>query len=186
MVALYITGSPQRMKLTRLKEMIGERFPDLAGLPKAQCIHAMAERLRLLTAKERKAGTPPPPVESVLRAKRITATAVPFVVTDAFLESYEWRRVRMVALKRAGARCECCGATPADGVRMHVDHIKPRRVYPELALDPDNLQVLCEVCNHGKGNWDETDWRQKEEAPAAPEGARPFGRFGMIKVREIA
>jgi hypothetical protein len=69
--------------------------------------------------------------------------------SDAFLESYEWRRVRMVVLKRDGARCACCGATPADGLRMHVDHIKPRRKFPELALDLTNLQVLCEVCNHG-------------------------------------
>jgi 5-methylcytosine-specific restriction endonuclease McrA len=84
--------------------------------------------------------------------------------TDAFLASYEWRRVRMVVLKRDGARCACCGATPADGLKMHVDHIKPRRKYPELALDPANLQVLCEVCNHGKGNWDETDWRHGEAA----------------------
>ena len=42
---------------------------------------------------------------------------------------------------------------------MNVDHIKPRKKYPELALDKSNLQVLCEECNHGKGNWDETDWR---------------------------
>lgn len=87
-----------------------------------------------------------------------------YEATDAFLESYEWRRVRMVVLKRDGARCACCGATPADGLRMHVDHIKPRRKFPELALDVDNLQVLCEVCNHGKGNWDDTDWRPTQEA----------------------
>lgn len=82
-----------------------------------------------------------------------------FVTSDAFLRSYEWRRLRMVVLKRDGARCRACGATPSDGVRMNVDHIKPRRKYPELALEADNLQVLCEECNHGKGNWDETDWR---------------------------
>ena len=69
----------------------------------------------------------------------------------------------MTVLKSRGARCECCGATPADGVRMHVDHIKPRRKYPELALTESNLQVLCEECNHGKGNWDETDWREPHE-----------------------
>jgi 5-methylcytosine-specific restriction endonuclease McrA len=42
---------------------------------------------------------------------------------------------------------------------MHVDHIKPRSKYPHLALRESNLQVLCEACNLGKGNWDETDWR---------------------------
>ncbi len=69
----------------------------------------------------------------------------------------------MEALKRHGARCQCCGATPADGVRMHVDHIKPRRLFPQLALEVENLQVLCELCNHGKGNWDTTDWRGVHE-----------------------
>lgn len=81
------------------------------------------------------------------------------VVSDAFLSTYEWRRVRMEALKKYGARCQCCVATPADGIVLNVDHIKPRRLYPSLALDINNLQVLCAPCNHGKGNWDMTDWR---------------------------
>jgi 5-methylcytosine-specific restriction endonuclease McrA len=76
-----------------------------------------------------------------------------------FLLTYEWRRLRMVVLKKRGARCECCGATPADGIRVNVDHIQPRRLRPDLALTESNLQVLCEDCNHGKGNWDRTDWR---------------------------
>jgi 5-methylcytosine-specific restriction endonuclease McrA len=42
---------------------------------------------------------------------------------------------------------------------MNVDHVKPRKLFPALSLDKGNLQVLCEVCNHGKGNWDQTDWR---------------------------
>lgn len=81
--------------------------------------------------------------------------------SDDFLWSYEWRRIRMVVLKQHGARCQCCGASAKDGVRIHVDHVKPRKLFPELALDTANLQVLCEVCNHGKGNWDQTDWRGK-------------------------
>jgi len=81
------------------------------------------------------------------------------VNSDAFLMSYEWRRTRMEVLKRDGAKCACCGATPAKGSVMNVDHIKPRRLFPNLALDVENLQVLCSECNHGKGNWDMTDWR---------------------------
>lgn len=79
--------------------------------------------------------------------------------SNEFLQSYEWRSLRMLALTEHGSKCMACGATPAHGVRIHVDHIKPRKLYPELALSLKNLQVLCEECNHGKGNWDQTDWR---------------------------
>jgi 5-methylcytosine-specific restriction endonuclease McrA len=82
-----------------------------------------------------------------------------YLISDEFLRSYEWRRLRMVVLKQFGARCQCCGATSQNGVVIHVDHIKPRRLFPHLALVESNLQVLCEACNHGKGNWDDSDWR---------------------------
>lgn len=82
---------------------------------------------------------------------------------DGFLRSFEWRRVRMQAIKKYGPRCQCCGAS-APAVVIHVDHIKPRRIFPELALSLSNLQILCEDCNHGKGNWDMTDWRATEAA----------------------
>ena len=49
---------------------------------------------------------------------------------DKFLASYEWRKLRMEALKLYGPRCMCCGATSQDGAQIHVDHIKPRRKYP--------------------------------------------------------
>lgn len=87
------------------------------------------------------------------------------VKTDAFLSTYEWRKVRMMALKKYGAICQCCGASPRTGAVMNVDHIKPRKLFPHLALDLDNLQVLCHECNHGKGNWDMTDWRDPEDDP---------------------
>ncbi len=81
------------------------------------------------------------------------------VTSSEFLSSFEWRSVRMMALKKHGAVCQCCGASPKTGAVMHVDHIKPRKTHPKLALDVSNLQVLCDQCNHGKGNWDTTDWR---------------------------
>lgn len=71
----------------------------------------------------------------------------------------KWREVRYAALKRDGARCSCCGMTAKDGVKIHVDHIKPVSIYPLLRYDLGNLQVLCEVCNIGKSNKDDTDWR---------------------------
>ena len=88
--------------------------------------------------------------------------------SDKFLRTEQWRRLRMRVLRARGARCECCGATAADGTtQIHVDHIKPRRTHPELALEISNLQVLCGACNHGKGNWDRTDWRLETRQVAA-------------------
>ena len=91
--------------------------------------------------------------------KRVVKVAGVDVTSTEFLSTYEWRKVRMQALKKYGPVCQCCGATPATGAVMNVDHIKPRRLFPSLALDVNNLQVLCHECNHGKGNWDQTDWR---------------------------
>lgn len=79
-----------------------------------------------------------------------------------FLETYEWRQLRMRAIQKYGRTCMCCGASPETGAVIHVDHIKPRRLFPMLAMDLENLQILCAECNHGKGNWDQTDWRPEE------------------------
>lgn len=95
-----------------------------------------------------------------------------------FLQSYDWRRVRMEALKKHGARCQCCGASAENGIMLCVDHIKPRRFFPHLALDVDNLQILCEPCNHGKGNWDQTDWRHDEIEPETKAFLRDIARNG--------
>lgn len=70
-----------------------------------------------------------------------------------------WRKLRYQALKRAGGKCECCGARPADGAQLHVDHIRPKSKFPNLAYDLSNVQVLCAECNIPKSNEDETDWR---------------------------
>jgi 5-methylcytosine-specific restriction endonuclease McrA len=82
--------------------------------------------------------------------------------SKAFYASDAWLRARYEALKTHGARCQCCGITPADGAVMHVDHIKPRYRFPELELTISNLQVLCSRCNQGKGAWDQTDWRDTD------------------------
>lgn len=89
----------------------------------------------------------------------ITVLHNEYYASDKFLSSYQWRKLRMEAIKKYGNRCECCGASPSTGAVINVDHIKPRKLFPDLALDIDNLQILCSQCNHGKGNWDTTKWR---------------------------
>lgn len=66
---------------------------------------------------------------------------------DPFYKSEEWR-ILSYRMRVFNRECVLCKST----YRLQVDHIKPRSKYPELALDPKNLQVLCRKCNLAKGN----------------------------------
>lgn len=157
------------------------RFCKAVGWPRPPRDCRRAAAMRELIKLFVEAPTPPPNVPKTLPALKAVRSLVQiqetsrtahsgaarlphyeaYVNSDAFLRSSEWRRLRYEVLKRNGGRCQCCGATAAAGNTINVDHIKPRRRFPELALAIDNLQVLCGDCNAGKGNWDETDWRPR-------------------------
>ena len=87
-----------------------------------------------------------------------------FIQSKEFLETYQWRKVRQEVLLKYKNRCMCCGATPDEfnNVYLNVDHIMPRKTHPKLALEVSNLQILCNACNYGKGNWHTEDWRPEE------------------------
>ena len=53
--------------------------------------------------------------------------------------------------------CRACGKTAKDGVKIHIDHITA--LSKGGSNDIENLQLLCDRHNIGKGNWDDTDWR---------------------------
>ena len=59
-------------------------------------------------------------------------------------------RLRYEVLQRDGFRCQLCGATQADGYKLHVDHIIP--VSKGGKTEMNNLRTLCERCNMGKGD----------------------------------
>lgn len=85
---------------------------------------------------------------------------IKYVPSDIFFSSDEWRTLRYRALEAQSGACQCCGRSrKVHGVVLHVDHIKPRSKFPELALELDNLQILCADCNLGKSNKFATDWR---------------------------
>jgi 5-methylcytosine-specific restriction endonuclease McrA len=98
-----------------------------------------------------------------LYAKQVVPQSHSKAFTEAygtdFYKSNVWRQVRYAAFEKNGNNCQCCGRSRADGLVMHVDHIKPKSTHPELALDVNNLQILCEECNLGKSNLYDTDWR---------------------------
>lgn len=78
-----------------------------------------------------------------------------------FYQSSEWKALRYAAIKEYGRTCSCCGAEYEKSKRIHVDHIKPRSIFPEFALSMHNVQVLCSDCNEGKSNFTSDDWRGK-------------------------
>ncbi len=60
----------------------------------------------------------------------------------------QWRRLRVMVLRRDNYTCQLCGIEEA----THVDHIVPRRLMAGEAVDSlDNLQALCKQCNLSKG-----------------------------------
>ncbi|MGR6503593.1 HNH endonuclease [Shewanella sp. Koi 1] len=76
-----------------------------------------------------------------------------------FLQTTEWRQLRRKAFELYGNYCACCGKTPKNGAVLHVDHIKPRSLRPDLESDITNLQILCDGCNQDKSNISERKWR---------------------------
>jgi len=59
----------------------------------------------------------------------------------------EWRRLRRQILARDGHRCTLCGKDVSGWRQMRVDHIKPVKTHPHLALTPSNLRTLCVKCD---------------------------------------
>jgi hypothetical protein len=66
--------------------------------------------------------------------------------------SEDFRKLRIQVFLRDGEVCAYCKAIPSPGLSLTIDHIKPVSKFPELALDIDNLQVLCWECNQKKSN----------------------------------
>lgn len=100
-------------------------------------------------------------IEETPRLQTRVPRGLPGPDDSAFYTSRAWRVLRYETLRKWGARCQCCGRTARHGAVIQVDHIRPRGVFPRLALAADNLQVLCRDCNLGKGAVDSTDWRPR-------------------------
>ncbi len=58
--------------------------------------------------------------------------------------------MRYKVLHRDDFKCFKCGRSAEDGIKLHIDHIKPYSLGGLTELD--NLQTLCNQCNIGKSN----------------------------------
>ena len=85
--------------------------------------------------------------DAVLSMQKLSDNEVASLIkgktSDNFLYSNEWLSLKRKVHEKYGYRCMCCGFTPKNKRKSNVDHIKPRKFFPDLALDFDNLQVLC-------------------------------------------
>lgn len=75
--------------------------------------------------------------------------------TAQYQRSLMTPKLRFDVMRRDGFRCKYCGRTEADGVKLHVDHIKPVSKGGKTELS--NLQTLCDECNLGKSDFYEFD-----------------------------
>ena len=77
-----------------------------------------------------------------------------------------WQSLRKQCFRLWGNKCVKCSWTPGNNEQhlLHVDHIRPKILYPELAADINNLQPLCHSCNTSKGAREEVDYRPKKRA----------------------
>jgi 5-methylcytosine-specific restriction endonuclease McrA len=71
---------------------------------------------------------------------------------DPFYNSLEWKRVRAFVLRRDSYTCawckKLCLGKSKNGESPVVDHVRPRREFPHLALNPLNMRVLCRTCDN--------------------------------------
>jgi hypothetical protein len=67
--------------------------------------------------------------------------------------------IRWQVFQRDRWKCVSCGRGSQHDAILHVDHIIPRSKGGQDALD--NYQTLCDACNIGKSNKDNTDLRIK-------------------------
>lgn len=60
---------------------------------------------------------------------------------------WDWQcKYKNYLLKRDGKKCNQCDSTQ----NLEIDHIKPVSQFPELAMDLENLQILCSKCHNEK------------------------------------
>ena len=95
--------------------------------------------------------------------------------TDPFYSSLPWRKAREGALRRAGWCCENCGGNVRKRGTSRVHHKLPRRKFPELALHPPNLQVLCVPCDNATHHWDRAAHGSRGDVPEIGLDGFPVG-----------
>jgi 5-methylcytosine-specific restriction endonuclease McrA len=89
---------------------------------------------------------------SVTDAKTVELATIAAAQKVRVMPAMRWQ-----VFQRDQWKCVSCGRGSHDGAILHVDHITPRSRGGSDSLD--NYQTLCDICNIGKSNKDDTDLR---------------------------
>lgn len=85
---------------------------------------------------------------------------------DNWQGSRDWQQWRLQQLERQNWKCACCAQQMGFGEKTYlgngdftlepqhptVDHMLPKSLFPELALEQQNLVMMCWSCNRKKGS----------------------------------
>ena len=81
-------------------------------------------------------------IQATMRAKFVGHT---YSERPAIRKSTDYLNWRQEILERFNYTCVLCGSD--DKSKLSVDHIRPIRLFPELALDIGNGRVVCSPCH---------------------------------------
>lgn len=110
-------------------------------------------------------------------------TIIEHIQNDTMIKFYQskaWRTLRLEAMKRANYECEHCkkqgNLTTKETInrygrktKMEVNHKKPVKTHPHLALTLDNLEYLCIDCHNIADGKDQMINRNKKKRFMSPE-----------------
>lgn len=71
-------------------------------------------------------------------------------VSNGYFKTNGLIKLRFLILQRDNFRCQYCGATPKDEIKLQIDHIVP--ISKGGKTIENNLITSCELCNLGKSD----------------------------------
>lgn len=106
------------------------------------------------------------------------------VAARGFYQTPAWRKLRAAHLAKH-PRCAFCGRPGRT-----VDHKQRRRDRPDLALDPRNLQTLCDTCDDSTKRHIEEDDRHPlgggvDSSGSPLSGKHPWNRAGNGSLERV-